>query len=424
MSSTVPIDDELDLPGPLLPPAHTAHVATYSYSRARSILMVAIASLTLFLDNGFMLIGVTSFDPVMLTRLHCSVGALKVGSTITFMTVAAAAPLAGYLIDKWGPRPLFMIGMAIMAAGMFLYSIATSLLLVYVIYAMFGICLVLCGAFACLIVVSDASAKRRGMCIGILLGSSSVGGAISPAIFSALTARFSGEVALNTVAIAALCTIPLMAFLVPGKLRMMALPAPAGGVRATLGSSLRSRNFWLLATVAAIGYFGSIGGSANMILYLVRDLHLPQHNVNMVMLVLFAAILASQLLSGAICDIVNRRVLHVACILAFATGYMLLGIEIHSALWIAIVLYGLGWGCNYVLLQYLLTHLFSGPSVGRIIGVIGMIEALGGSLGPVAVGFSYNHAGSYGPAFLSVSCALFLTAIAAAMIQPPAVIHA
>jgi MFS family permease len=404
-------------PKPLLSEHAAQDVHPDYYSNIRSFIMVAVCSLTLFLDNGFLLIGISVFDPLMMKRLDVSVGALKAGDTITFATVALAAPLAGYLIDRVGPKPLFVAGMAMMSSGLALYALADSIMAVYAIHALFGLCLVLSGAYACLIVVSEATTRRRGMAIGILLATASLGAALSPTVFSALAQAFGWQRSLVIVAAVTLLALPPIIMFVPRRLHATARIIPGAEQKATLGSSLRSRSFWFLAIVAAVGFLCAIGVTSNMILFLTKDLHLASGDRNMIMVGVFVASLLTQLAGGLLTDILNRRLIHTVCIAAMAVGCGLFATEANALVWPAVILFSAGWGGNYVLLQYLLTHLFSGPSIGRIIGVIGVVEALGGSLGPVLVGGSYDLTKSYSLSFELIAAALLGTAVIASQIR-------
>lgn len=388
-----------------------------AYSRTRSVLMVAICSLTLFLNNGFMGIGISAFDPLMMQRLHVSVGMLKVGDTITLLTVALTAPLAGYFIDRLGARPLFVGGMAMMAGGLILYASAASLGIVYLTHVLFGLCLVSSGSFACLVVVSAATTRRRGLAIGLLLASASLGSGIAPGILSALKAMFGWQTALHALAGFTVCILPAIALLVPMRLRIGSTAHLPRGETATLGGAVRSRNFWLLAAVAAIGYMSALGIVTNLVLFFSKDVQLSAAGVGAMMLVVFGTVLAAQLSVGALCDLLNRRLVHTVCILIMALGCAILASRSAPLLGLGLVFFGVGWGGNYVLLQYLVTHLFAGPSVGRIVGTIGVVEVLGGSVGPVTFGSSRDWTGSYSAAFGAAAVALSLAAFFASRID-------
>lgn len=413
--------DMLDMPTALeIGGSVTRTADPASYTTLRSVLMVAIASLTLFLNNGFMGIGISVFDPLMIQRLHVSVGTLKFGDTITLVTVALTAPLAGYCIDRLGARPLFVSGMSLMAAGLILYASAASLMIVYLAHMLFGLCLVCSGAFACLLVVSAAARRRRGVAIGILLASASLGSGIAPGILSQLKTMFGWQTALYALAGFTLCMLPAIALLVPMRLNIGSTGHRPDGETATLGGALRSRNFWLLAAVAAIGYMSELGIVTNLVLFFSKDIHLSAGGVSTMMLLVFGTVLAAQFGVGLLCDMLNRRLVHTVCVLIMALGCAILASRSSVLLGLGLVCFGAGWGGNYVLLQYLVTHLFAGPSVGRIVGTIGVVEVLGGAVGPVTFGSSRDWSGSYSAAFATAAVALSLAAFFASRIDSKA----
>jgi nitrate/nitrite transporter NarK len=100
-----------------------------------------------------------------------------------------------------------------------------------------------------------------------------------------------------------------------------------------------------------------------------------------------------------------------------AVGCAILASRSAPLLGLGLVFFGVGWGGNYVLLQYLVTHLFAGPSVGRIVGTIGVVEVLGGAIGPVTFGSSRDWTGSYSAAFATAAIALSLAAFFASRID-------
>jgi MFS family permease len=380
-------------------------------------IIVGICSLTLLLNNGFALIGVSIFDPLMITRLHVSVGALKFGDTIALLTLAALAPVAGYLIDKAGPRLMMVAGMLLMALGLVLYTVFTTIGLIYLTFVLFGMCLAFAGGFSCLLVVSDVTAKRRGLAIGVLLATASLGQAIAPSILSALQRIAGWKLALEGVALIVVCLIPVMLFIIPKRLQAIAAVPHGASPHVTLGASIKLKSFWGLATVGGIGYMAAIGVSTNMVIFLTKDLHLTTGKIGFLLFVQFSTALIAQLLTGYLCDLLNKRVMHAVCVGLMAAGCFCFGFERETLALVGVALFGVGWGGNYVLLQYLMTHLFSGPSVGRIVGLIAVVEALGGAAGPMAFGTSYDMTGSYSDAFLVVAVALLLTALVASQIR-------
>ena len=85
---------------------------------------------------------------------------------------------------------------------------------------------------------------------------------------------------------------------------------------------------------------------------------------------------------------------------AGAVALTLPGLEV---LWIGLVLFGLGWGGLYTLLQLLAADYFGPQHLGKILGAITVLDTLGGGLGPPLIGAIRDSTGSYDNAFMLVS---------------------
>ena len=114
-------------------------------------IIVGCSFLVLFLSQGMTLGGVTVFDEKILAHLSEVAGRpiplseFKGGLAVMFLAAALFGILAGWLCDKVGPRVLILAGLALLGVGNFLYSDVNTLQDVYMISALYGLVLVLCG---------------------------------------------------------------------------------------------------------------------------------------------------------------------------------------------------------------------------------------------------------------------------------------
>lgn len=387
----------------------------------RSLFIVLMSAAVLFVNNGFIVTGITAFDSELLTRFHVSVGALKLRDTFTFGTVAVAGPLAGYLLDRIGLKPLMVIGMLLMAIGMAMYSRADDIYALYAIHILFGLCLVTAGLFANVILVAASTNRHRGLSIGFIIAGSSFGQAIAPRINDLLAMNLGWRHALLVDAVTPLLIIPGILLIFPrlkGSTSFESDDPNVPGV--TYKAALTHRNFWLLSITAAIGFCVQLGVVTNMVLFVERDLRLGGAAASGAVFLLFISALTSQIGAGFLADRFGSRIVHVTSLVIMACGCACLTMGTPGWMWIGALLFGLGWGGNYSLIQLLTSNLFLGPAIGRIMGTIAVIESVGAASGPYAIGALYDSAGTYSVPF-GISTVLILLCVLAvrALDLPP-----
>jgi MFS family permease len=380
---------------------------------------VALCALMLFLNNGLMLIGVSAFDPVVLASLHVSVAGLKLGDSLTLLTLAVASPGAGWALDRLGPNRVFAAGALSMAVGMAVFAggAAHALWLLYVAHVLFGVCLSLCGAFSAALVVTTVSGERPGSAMGALLAANSAGLAFGITLMQGMAGRLGWQGAVLAAAIGALALVPWLYRRLPYRLASV-----SDDVDASLGAALRSGRFWAIAVVAAASFFVEMGLLTNIVVLAVHDLGFPVMRIGALMTIMFACGIAAHLAAGALTDRMDRRIVHATGIVLMMAGLVALALQAQAghAGWLALTMavYGAGWGASYVVLQLLLTTSFPGGNRGRIVGCIGAIEAVGAGLAPVIVGSLRDRTGSYAEPLALLAALLVAVLLGAVLLRP------
>lgn len=395
-------------------------------------IIVLCSFLILFVSNGITIGGITVFDLELLQTLsesagrEISLGELKLRDGLMFATAGILGMAAGWLADRVGVKPLIIVGLALLALCNFAYSRVEMLGDVYAIHVAFGLVLVLCGLMINVYLISRWFEKNRGLAIGLVLAGTSLGNAVFPQLNAWLLQEYSWQEVFQYLALIPLALLPVAIFVVkgaPGETRRAAgniEPANADLPGYTLGEALRSRNFWIICTLAFCTFYSILGMTAVTFVFL-RVENYPAQMAATGVSILFIGGLIGKIISGYLAEKLGRkRVLLVSLGLMFIGSISLvLAVMYGNALfiWIGLVGFGFGWGGIYTLIQLLSADLFGLKALGKILGAVNVLDTLGGALGPVMTARLYDSTGSFLVSFGVVTAMLMVATAASAMLR-------
>ncbi len=388
--------------------------------------IAACAMLALWVTNGLIIPGITAFDPSLLEEFGWSRGTLKLRGLITFALAGLLGPLAGALADRYGVRRFMIFGAALLAACMVLYGRIQSAAHMYAIHALFAVVLASCGLIVAIMLVSSWFVAKRGTAIGITLVGTSLGGMFFPPFATALIAEHGWRQAFVYEALFPVGLLVILVLLVRNKPADKGLE-PLGGLPSTAGSgelpgldfwpALKTPTFWVLAFAAMTTFFSILGFQANLFLHLTVDMKLTPERGAYGLTLLFGLALVGKFVFGFLADQLNHKAVFLGNIAVMLAGAILLATMSSDLLWTAIVLFGLGWGGLYTLIQLLIVESFGLRAAGKILGTITTFDAIGGGLGIWLTGAIHDWTGSYQAAFTLVSVLIFLALLAATQVK-------
>jgi MFS family permease len=379
--------------------------------------IAASAFFTLLVTNGLTFAGITVFDPAMLKEFGWSRGTLKFRDFLTMALAGVLSPLAGAIADKYGVKWLMAGGAALLAVALVAYGQIGSAAAMYAVHVLFAVVLASCGIVMAVILVSRWFVKKRGTATGLAMVGTSAGGALFPALGGLLVGTYGWRTSLTLYAIFPAALVIVILLLIRERPADMGLeplgaaaPGSAGGPPPGLdyGEAVRTRTFWLIAAAGSMTFYAILGISANLVLHLRgQGLDLPAAARGLSWMFIMG--LVGKFLFGYLADLFDhKRVLLVNLAIMFAGSLALASMQMRL-FWPFVILFGLGWGGIYTLLQLLTMDAFGLKAAGRVLGTRTVMDAVGGGLGPWVTGWLFDRTGSYQVPFLVVSALILVT---------------
>lgn len=388
--------------------------------------MVAVGCAMRMLGGGFHLYGFTVFFLPITNELGLSRAATSLVFSLARAEGAIEGPLAGYLIDRLGPRPMMLAGVLLSGLGYMLLAGVNSYYALLIVY-LGVISLSFSAGFmhSPMVLANSWFIRRRALAMTLISASISIGGTtITPALaFSVQIWGWRQSAFLAGLGLI-LFGIPmaLTAKRSPESMGLLPDGGPSGGddeaSRTTeraqaatefdLRQAMRTRAFWMivLATTTRVAVYNAITvhfvpimvwkgvseGRAAAMLAFMALMSLPSH-----------------LLIGWIADSVRKPRLMGLCMAVGAGAVTLLAYgDGEWSLWaftllftVVEAIFPVGWAT--------VGDFFGRKSFATIRGTMSFFYLWGPALGPVVTGAVYDRYQSYAP-MMTTFIALSLTA--------------
>ena len=394
-----------------------------------------VCFLIITFTNGLTLGGLYVFEEEIIKSLSEITGEnilradLKLRDALTLWSTAAIGFFSGMLADRIGVKKLMVTGMFILSACFYFYGQAQSLFDMYILHIFMGLVLCISGMIVNVILISKWFNNSRGLAIGILLAGTSVGNGLFPQINTYLLSIGEWREVMLWLSLIPLCYIPFLLLLVkesPDELKQenqvidqdFSQINHSGG--STLKEALSTKNFWLLSLMAFCTFYSILAMTGHVFLLMREENYAPQIAATGVSIIFIGGFIG-KVLSGKMAEVIGRKK-----VLLTGVGVMFVGsIFIVLALffkdpifiWIGLALYGTGWGGLYTLIQLLTADLFGIIALGKIMGVINILDTIGGGLGPYMTGILYDKTQSYLLPFSVISCLLIIAFISSSLLK-------
>ena len=387
--------------------------------------------------------------PNLLEQFHWSRDATAAMLSFHILAYGIAAPIAGALVDRIGPKKTMGLGVILLAIGTTAAGFSNELWHFYLSFGLvMGTGLSLAGSVPFTRIVSNWFVAKRGLALSFMFVGTGGGFILFPLI-AILIEKVGWRGALWVeAAIVAGLLLPCVAFLLRYHPREMGL-LPDGvresgaNIKAnqkyaegivdtawaaidwTLLKAMKTPRFWLLCfTAFAVWGISEHIQFAHHVAF-AEDVGYSKLHASSA-LALFGVFFIIGTLSGFISDRIGREVTFtIGTITSIAGIVMLMLIEDTSQPWMLYtysILFGLGLGISTPTIAAACTDIFQGKTAGAIIGFVWFAFAIGGTIGPWLGGFIFEVSGSYLNAFI-ISATMFALACISFWLAAPRMVR-
>jgi MFS family permease len=388
--------------------------------------------------------GVRSSPQVLILPLQEEFGwsraLIAMAISMNLLLFGVAAPISGYLIDRYGPRKIMLASLSLLIVGV---SCTIAMDQFWQFFLVWGIIVgVGAGGVGSVLTATVGNrwfVARRGLALGILGSASSTGQLIFLPFFMAMIAYSGWRIGSMTLIVITILLLPLIFLFMrddPADVGLepygsgQAGTARTGGTASLRGMSaknatitarevVRNPTFWLLC-----GSFFVCGGTANGLIgtHLIPheiEIGIPQVAAASLVGIMGALNIVGTTFSGWMIDRVQpHKWLALVYALRGASLLLLPFVRDFSGLVVFAVIYGLDWFATVPPSMVITADTFGRENVGKVYGWIFMSHQIGAAIMASAAGAIRDYVGDYNFAFLSAGVIAMIAAGLALQIKP------
>lgn len=343
-------------------------------------------------------------------------------------------PLQGWLTDKYGPKAVLRIGILIFGVGFMLFSQIQTLLGFYLTFALIAVGSSLGGFATVMVSLVNWFERHRSKAIAVSQMGYSIGGLAVPLIILSLEAFGWRITAMLSGAIVLIIGLPLCQ-VVRHRPRDHGMEPDGGNIEThdiksetspapvpdfTAREAMRTSSFWMISIGHACALLVVSSMMVHLVPHLTEGLDYSLAQAGFVVASMTAFQMAGQLVGGFLGDRFNKRLICALCMVAHATGLLLVAFAGNLMMVAAFVLlHGLAWGIRGPLMVALRADYFGPGSFGTIMGFSSLIVMLGMSIGPVFAGYMADLQGDYLMGFSVLAAGALVGTICFIAARPP-----
>jgi MFS family permease len=381
------------------------------------------------------------FLPSICGEFGWSRGVVSAGMSLGLLCFGLVSPLIGVSVTRFGPRANLVFGNLLSALGLAGMSLVQEVWQVYLFYSLAGIGAGFGGYIPATTTVNNWFIRKRSLATGILTAAIGASGFVFPSLATALISsvgwRMAWLVLAGTVFVGASLTAGLI--LVRNRPEDMG-QVPDGvpvvsvveaGVTASLTGAdkepagwltkqaLRQPATWLIAAFTGASLFAFNAMTGHQVAYM-QDLGFTPVTAALTLSLISGMGIFGSLGFGVLALRTHMNYLASVC---FAIRLIALSILLTTnslaLIYVYAVLFGISNGAILAAMPTMLGTYYGRDHFAQILGVIFILQIVGGAIGPATTGAIYDVTNTYTPAFILIAAFSLVGLICAFLARQP-----
>ena len=355
---------------------------------------LATAFVVLFCIVGVALWGLPFYYDFMVQQFGWTRAQVTSGNALSKLIVGPIFGfIAGWIVDRFGPRRLMMIGILMAGAALVGLGSISSLGMFYFFYFFNALGYVCGGPLPNQVLLTQRFDRSRGKAMGFAYLGIGIGGAVVPWISHTLVQHFGWQTALQILGL----TIVVVSFPLAWLVKETPRAATNGLVNVpTPRAAFKQLSFYLLTFGSMCSVAAISGTQQNLKLLLSLDRHFTQRDAASILSMVLAFSIAGRLLIGWLADRFSKKHVMLLTYMLVAAGIPLLFLGTsHMVLYVSAAIFGIGLGGDYMIIPLITAEIFGIEILGRLLGVILTAGGIAEAAAPWLIGHLRDATGSY-----------------------------
>jgi MFS family permease len=333
-------------------------------------------------------------------------------SSLAFLVMGAAGILAGRLNDRIGPKILIVVSGISMGLG---YLLMSRLQAPWQLYLLYGVLVGTGFSTHDVITLSTVArwfAKRRGMMSGIVKVGTGSGQLLVPLIATALIAAYGWRHTYLIIGAAVLVILVSVAQVLRRDPQALGLLPDGGGHHphsteieakefgVPMRVAARMREFWTICVAEFAIFFILLTMIVHIVPY-ATDQGLPPTIAAGVLATIGGVSMLGRAAMGVTNDRIGGKRSLIICFIILLCG--LIWMQLAREAWMLFLfapIYGFAHGGFFTVMSPTVAELFGTDSHGLLFGIVLASGTVGGAVGPLLAGSTFDITGSYRLVFL------------------------